>query len=357
MFELSGTNNNLTIPIEDSFNESAENLANPNGLDFDLILSDYARDPYSETTAPTHSDIRTDDDTDQENIINTAESLNYIRQDDHFVSPEFPHFTQPFPLEHPPPQQVNSISEPTITKIKDDLIPEGPAYHDNLIENSKDNQFIMASATISAAPRIHQENISPPEVNFETTIVNDPQVEQNHIENSAVPSTSTVPAPFATNTQTSAFDTTRVATTVTVPTHEPGWMENINHRIQWLTSQHIKSANIDLIPNELGPIRAEIQVHQGITTITLHAQQPEIRDTIEQNLAQLKQLFDESGMDPPQVSVADEPFPQQDSQHPPSSYHGASPNHHQTPAVFESPPTNTPNTLILESMGLIDYYA
>lgn len=150
-------------------------------------------------------------------------------------------------------------------------------------------------------------------------------------------------------------DPAAIATNITVPVQDADWGDAMNQKIHWLTSQNVKSADIHLTPQELGPIRAKIQIQDGITTVTLHSEHAEVREALAQNLVSLNQLFHDNGLELPQVAIAGESQSDADM-HSSSQYNSQSEQpKNQTSPDFQLAQAALESTVISDS--LIDYYA
>lgn len=71
---------------------------------------------------------------------------------------------------------------------------------------------------------------------------------------------------------------------------------NLAMRIQWVFQQAISSAEILMDPPELGPMSVKLSNNNGETNILFQVSNSTTKDTIEENLAKLKELLAEQGI-------------------------------------------------------------
>jgi len=102
------------------------------------------------------------------------------------------------------------------------------------------------------------------------------------------------------------------------PLHQPlamnqsGWTEGLVNRVMYLSSQSLKSADIQLEPKELG--RLDIKVNMSAdqaTQITFASGHAGVRDALEGQVHRLRELFNQQGLAQPDVNVADQSRQQQ----------------------------------------------
>ena len=97
--------------------------------------------------------------------------------------------------------------------------------------------------------------------------------------------------------------------------NQNAWSEGLVNRVMYLSSQNLKSADIQLEPAELGRLDIRINVAPDqaaqVTFISGHAG---VRDTLDSQLHRLRELFAQQGLAQPDVNVADQSRGQQQSQ-------------------------------------------
>ncbi|CAG8867942.1 hypothetical protein PS627_02703 [Pseudomonas fluorescens] len=93
---------------------------------------------------------------------------------------------------------------------------------------------------------------------------------------------------------------------------QSGWTEGLVNRVMYLSSQNLKSAEIQLEPAELGrlDIRVNVAADQQ-TQVTFISGHVGVRDTLEGQVQRLRELFAQQGLAQPDVNVADQSRGQQ----------------------------------------------
>lgn len=71
---------------------------------------------------------------------------------------------------------------------------------------------------------------------------------------------------------------------------------NLAARIQWIYHQAISSAEILMDPPELGPLSVKLTNNKGETNVLFQVSNPFTKEAIEENLAKLKELLSEQGI-------------------------------------------------------------
>lgn len=88
---------------------------------------------------------------------------------------------------------------------------------------------------------------------------------------------------------------------------QPGWSEAVTDRVMWLSSQNLKSAEIQLDPAELGRLEVRISFNQdGATQVTFVSPHGQVRDALESQMYRLRELFAQQGMNQLDVNVSDQ---------------------------------------------------
>ncbi|WP_437884247.1 flagellar hook-length control protein FliK [Pseudomonas sp. LRF_L74] len=106
--------------------------------------------------------------------------------------------------------------------------------------------------------------------------------------------------------QTSAAQRTTVVPGQPVAMQQGGWNEAVVDRVMWLSSQNLKSAEIQLDPAELGRMEVRIQMHQDQTQVTFVSANAGVRDQLEGQAHRLRDMFSANGMGQVDVNVADQ---------------------------------------------------
>ncbi|CRI56043.1 flagellar hook-length control protein FliK [Pseudomonas sp. CCOS 191] len=94
--------------------------------------------------------------------------------------------------------------------------------------------------------------------------------------------------------------------------NQGGWTEGLVNRVMYLSSQNLKSADIQLEPRELGrlDIRVNVATDQS-TQIHFVSGHAGVRDALDSQVHRLRELFAQQGLAQPDVSVADQSRGQQ----------------------------------------------
>ncbi|WP_336333021.1 flagellar hook-length control protein FliK [Pseudomonas putida] len=97
-----------------------------------------------------------------------------------------------------------------------------------------------------------------------------------------------------------------------LPMNQNAWAEGLVNRVMYLSSQNLKSADIQLEPAELGrlDIRVNVAADQA-TQVTFISGHAGVRDTLDSQLHRLRELFAQQGLAQPDVNVADQSRGQQ----------------------------------------------
>jgi flagellar hook-length control protein FliK len=91
-----------------------------------------------------------------------------------------------------------------------------------------------------------------------------------------------------------------------LPMQQGVWSEAVVDRVMWMSSQNLKSAEIQLDPAELGRLEVRIQVSQEQTQVTFASPHANVRDALEGQLHRLRELFTQQGMNLLDVNVSDQ---------------------------------------------------
>jgi flagellar hook-length control protein FliK len=126
-------------------------------------------------------------------------------------------------------------------------------------------------------------------------------------------------------TQAATAKTANAVPAAAAPLHQPlamnqgGWAEGLVNRVMYLSSQNLKSADIQLEPAELG--RLDIRVNlapEQQAQITFTSGHVGVREALENQVHRLKEMFAQQGLGQPDVNVADQSRGQQQQSQPDS---------------------------------------
>ncbi|AIR90079.1 flagellar hook-length control protein FliK [Pseudomonas cremoricolorata] len=91
-----------------------------------------------------------------------------------------------------------------------------------------------------------------------------------------------------------------------LPMNQGAWTENLVNRVMYLSSQNLKSADIQLAPAELGRLDIRVNVASDHSTqITFISGHAGVRDALDSQMHRLRELFTQQGLQQPDVNVAD----------------------------------------------------
>jgi len=97
--------------------------------------------------------------------------------------------------------------------------------------------------------------------------------------------------------------------------HQSGWSEGVVNRVMYLSSQNLKSADIQLHPLELGRLDIRIDVTADQTTqVTFHSAHLGVRDALESQQGRLRDMLTQQGLTQVDVNVSDQSRQQQQQQ-------------------------------------------
>ncbi|MBB2495903.1 flagellar hook-length control protein FliK [Aquipseudomonas ullengensis] len=80
-----------------------------------------------------------------------------------------------------------------------------------------------------------------------------------------------------------------------VPMQQGGWSEAVVDRVMWLSSQNLKSAEIQLDPADLGRLEVRIEINKDQTQVTFASPNAGVRDQLEGQMHRLRELFAQQG--------------------------------------------------------------
>lgn len=91
----------------------------------------------------------------------------------------------------------------------------------------------------------------------------------------------------------------------TVPFGHQSWGEAMVERVMWMSSQNLRSVEIQLDPAELGPLEIHIQNRGQELQVQFVSQNPGVREALEGQMHRLREMFAGQGLEQTQVSVTD----------------------------------------------------
>ncbi|WP_407291406.1 flagellar hook-length control protein FliK [Stutzerimonas zhaodongensis] len=81
-----------------------------------------------------------------------------------------------------------------------------------------------------------------------------------------------------------------------VQMQQSGWSEAVVDKVMWLSSQNLKSAEIQLDPAELGRMEVRIDMNKDQTQVTFVSPHAGVRDALEGQMQRLRDMFAQQGM-------------------------------------------------------------
>ncbi|TBU81977.1 flagellar hook-length control protein FliK [Pseudomonas daroniae] len=91
-----------------------------------------------------------------------------------------------------------------------------------------------------------------------------------------------------------------------VAMQQTGWGEGVVDKVMWMSSQNLKSAEIQLDPAELGRLDVRISLNQDQTQISFASAHPGVREALESQMHRLREMFTQQGMNLADVNVSDQ---------------------------------------------------
>ncbi|MCQ4246283.1 flagellar hook-length control protein FliK [Stutzerimonas decontaminans] len=91
-----------------------------------------------------------------------------------------------------------------------------------------------------------------------------------------------------------------------VQMQQSGWSEAVVNRVMWLSSQNLKSAEIQLDPAELGRMEVRIDLTKDQAQVTFLSPHAGVRDALEGQMQRLREMFTQQGMNLMDVNVSDQ---------------------------------------------------
>ncbi|MFI8383164.1 flagellar hook-length control protein FliK [Pseudomonas sp. NPDC079086] len=91
-----------------------------------------------------------------------------------------------------------------------------------------------------------------------------------------------------------------------VPMQQGGWSEAVVDRVMVMSSQNLKSAEIQLDPAELGRLEVRISVNQEQSQVTFASPHAGVREALDSQMHRLRELFAQQGMNQLDVNVSDQ---------------------------------------------------
>ena len=110
----------------------------------------------------------------------------------------------------------------------------------------------------------------------------------------------------ALNHQTGAAQRLPLVPGQPVAMQQGGWSEAVVDRVMWLSSQNLKSAEIQLDPAELGRLEVRVNLSQDQAQVTFASPNAGVREALEGQMHRLRELFAQQGMNLADANVSDQ---------------------------------------------------
>src|SRR5690606_17852451 len=135
-----------------------------------------------------------------------------------------------------------------------------------------------------------------------------------------------------------------------------GWSEAVVERVMWLSSQNLKSAEIQLDPAELGRLEVRISLNQEQTQVSFASPHASVREALEGQMHRLREMFNQQGLGQFDVNVSDQSLARGERQADERGAYGLAGGGAEAEEGLEA--ESLIATTPLESgRGLVDFYA
>lgn len=95
---------------------------------------------------------------------------------------------------------------------------------------------------------------------------------------------------------------------------QPGWSKELTDKVMWMSSQNLKTADIQLNPAELGRLDIRIQMTGEQTQVSFVSAHAGVRESLEGQAFRLREMLAQQGMQDVDVNVADQSQSEQHEQ-------------------------------------------
>ncbi|WP_372239664.1 flagellar hook-length control protein FliK [Pseudomonas sp. 8Z] len=91
-----------------------------------------------------------------------------------------------------------------------------------------------------------------------------------------------------------------------VAMQQNGWTEAVVDKVMWMSSQNLKSAEIQLDPADLGRLEVRVHLSQDAAQVTFASPNAGVRDALEGQMHRLRDMFTQQGMNLADANVSDQ---------------------------------------------------
>ncbi|MDX1517840.1 MAG: flagellar hook-length control protein FliK [Woeseiaceae bacterium] len=93
---------------------------------------------------------------------------------------------------------------------------------------------------------------------------------------------------------------------IDVPVQQSGWDNLLADRVTMMANGRVQNAELRLTPAELGPLRIQLEIDDGVANVSFQSQHPVTREALEQAMPRLRELLAENGLSLGQADVRDD---------------------------------------------------
>lgn len=97
--------------------------------------------------------------------------------------------------------------------------------------------------------------------------------------------------------------TTDAQTTIAKPAHTETWPQQFSEKIVWMAKNDLQTAQININPPQLGPVQITLNLNGDSANVLFASPHPEVRQTIESSLPQLREMLAATGISLGETSV------------------------------------------------------
>lgn len=141
-----------------------------------------------------------------------------------------------------------------------------------------------------------------------------------------------------------------MAVNIQPPVDSAAWSQVVAQRITWLAGNGIRAAELQLNPQELGPVEVKIRVNNEQTSIHFTSQHASVRDALELSVQRLRDMLESNGLGLVDVNVSD----QSGSQERESTSESSQPNF--VAEFAQDQGAEATLVRVAETNSLVDYY-
>lgn len=161
---------------------------------------------------------------------------------------------------------------------------------------------------------------------------------------------------FQSNLQAAAVSSQQVGSGNTIASYpgKAGWDQAISQKVVWMLGAGEQSATLTLNPPDLGPLQVVIHVHNNQADTTFMSDNAQVRQALEDGMANLRDKMSESGIQLGQANVSTNNQSQQEFQRATQNRSASGANVDSTPQL---PSMESGELLVRVGNGLVDTFA